>query len=87
MSDHDEAGFRGVTYRDSNAELRVQVSPLLLTYFMMDWGKVSQSPSATKCVGCGGTMMSVEPVKDKKGAVFEGLVCHGCKTLLWSRKS
>jgi len=54
---------------------------------MMDWGKVSQAPSATKCFSCGGAMMSVEPVRDKKGVVFDGIVCHKCKTLLWTRKS
>jgi len=63
------------------------VSPLFLTYFMMDRGKVSQAPSATKCFSCGGPMMSVEAVRDKKGVVFEGIVCHKCKTLLWTRKS
>lgn len=55
-------------------------------YFMMDWGKVSQGPSATKCLSCGGEMMSVEPVRDKKGLAYDGLVCHNCKTLLWTRK-
>ena len=63
------------------------VSPLFLTYFMMDWGKVTQSSSATRCISCGGPMMSVEPVRDKKGVVYDGIVCHICKTLLWSRKS
>ena len=24
--------------------------------------------------------MSVEPVRDKKGVVFDGIVCHKCKT-------
>jgi hypothetical protein len=81
-----QAGFR-VTYRDVHSGLRTAVSPLLLTYFLMDWGKVSQSPSSTTCVSCGGPMMSVEPVRDKKGVVFDGLVCHKCKTLLWSRKT
>ncbi|HUH99839.1 MAG TPA: hypothetical protein VLY65_02240 [Nitrososphaerales archaeon] len=56
------------------------------TYFMMDWEKVSQSPSTTKCLGCGGPMMDVEPMRDKKGVVFDGIVCHKCKTLLWSRR-
>jgi hypothetical protein len=56
------------------------------TYFMMDWGKVSQSPSAATCFSCGGPMMSVEAVRDKKGVVFDGIVCHKCKTLLWTRK-
>jgi uncharacterized protein with PIN domain len=57
------------------------------TYFMMNWGKVTQTPSATKCLSCGGAMMNVEPVRDKKGVVFDGIVCHKCKTLLWNRKS
>jgi len=57
------------------------------TYFMMDWGKVSQKPSTTKCMSCGGTMMSVEPIRDKKGVVFDGIACHKCKILLWSRKT
>ena len=62
------------------------ISPLFLTYFMMDWGKVSQVPSTTKCFSCGEPMMSVEAIRDKKGALFEGIVCHKCKTLLWTRK-
>jgi hypothetical protein len=53
---------------------------------MMNWAEVSQTPSSVKCLSCGGEMMSVEPVRDKKGVVFEGIVCHKCKTLLWSRK-
>jgi hypothetical protein len=56
------------------------------TYYYMDWSKVSQSPSATRCASCGRGMLEVEPVRDKKGVVFEGLVCHSCRTLLWSRK-
>lgn len=80
------AGLKKATYRDVHSGLRTNVSPLFLTYYMMDWGKVSQSPSTTKCISCGGAMMSVEPVRDKKGVVFEGIVCHSCKTLLWNRK-
>lgn len=61
-------------------------SLIYFTYFMVDWPKVSQSPSPVKCFSCGGEMMSVEPVKDKKGVVFDGIVCHKCKTVLWTRK-
>ena len=57
------------------------------TYYMMDWRNVRQEPSDTTCVSCGQKMMSVEPVKDKRGLVFEGLVCHKCKTVLWARKA
>jgi uncharacterized protein with PIN domain len=55
------------------------------TYYMMDWSKLSQEPSSTSCMSCGEKMMSVEPIIDKKGVVFEGLVCHKCKTVLWAR--
>jgi len=60
-------------------------SLIFYTYYMMKWDEVAQHLSAMKCLSCGGEMMSVEPVKDKKGVVFEGIVCHKCKTLLWSR--
>ena len=56
------------------------------TYFMMEWDKLSQQPSATKCMSCGEAMMSVEPIKDKKGVVFDGLVCHKCKVVIWGRR-
>ena len=61
-------------------------SLIFFTYYMMDWDKVSQTPSSTRCLSCGGAMMSVEPVRDKKGVVFYGIVCHKCKTVLWSKK-
>ncbi len=57
------------------------------TYYMLDWGKLFQRPSETNCLSCGEKMMTVEPVKDRKGLVFEGLVCHKCKTVLWARKA
>jgi len=57
------------------------------TYWMTDWKKVAQSPSSTTCVSCGAKMSAVEPVRDKKGLVYDGLVCHNCKTLLWARRS
>ena len=61
-------------------------SLLHTTYYMVNWDDVAQKPSKTKCMQCGGPMLLVEPVKDKKGAVFEGLVCHKDKTVLWARK-
>jgi hypothetical protein len=56
------------------------------TYHMMEWEKLSQAPSTTKCFSCGGSMMSVEPIRDKKGVVFDGLVCHKCKSVIWARR-
>ncbi len=68
-------------------EIEDSTALIFYTYHMIDWGKVSQSPSATQCLSCGGAMMCVEPVRDKKGVVYDGIVCHNCKTLLWTRKS
>jgi len=68
-------------------EIEDSAALMYFTYYMMDWGKVSQMPSETKCLSCGGAMMGVEPVRDKKGVVFDGIVCHRCKTLIWERKS
>ena len=68
-------------------EIEDSAALMYQTYFMMDWGKVAQEPSPTKCISCGGMMMAVEPARDKKGVVFDGIVCHKCKTLLWSRRT
>jgi hypothetical protein len=67
-------------------EIEDSSSLIFYTYYMMKWDEVSQSPSDVRCLSCGGAMMNVEQVRDKKGVVFEGIVCHGCKTLLWNRK-
>jgi len=67
-------------------EIDDSASLMYFTYFMVSWDKVSQEPSETRCMACGEAMMSVEPVTDKKGVVFQGLVCHKCKTVIWARK-
>jgi len=53
------------------------------TYFYLNWDTVKQTPSKAKCLICGGPMMDVEQVRDKKGLVYRGLVCHNCKNVLW----
>lgn len=53
------------------------------TYYMMDWKTVLQSSSDRRCITCGSEMKKVEPVRDKKGLVYEGLVCHNCKSIFW----
>jgi len=53
------------------------------TYYMVDWGKVEQRPSSRKCLQCGSVMKEVEPVRDSKGATYDGFVCHSCKQVLW----
>jgi hypothetical protein len=68
-------------------EIEDSASLMYFTYFMMDWATVAQTPSETRCLSCGGPMMGVEQVRDKKGVVFDGIVCHKCKTLLWTRRT
>lgn len=58
---------------------------MYMTYFMLKWDQVAQTPSDRKCLGCGGLMNRVEDVTDDKGVRYYGLVCHACKTVIWSR--
>ena len=58
---------------------------IYFTYYMMDWHKVSQTPTGARCVTCDQEMFKVE-VRDRKGLEFEGSICHHCKTILWVRK-
>jgi hypothetical protein len=68
-------------------EIDDSASLIHYTYYMMDWANVPQRPSETRCLSCGGLMMvTVDPMSDKRGAKFDGLVCHGCKTVLWARR-
>jgi hypothetical protein len=66
--------------------LKTDVSPLYLTYFMLDWDKVQQSPCDQKCAECGGAMSKTEPVVDSKGLEYEGYVCHLDKRVVWLRR-
>lgn len=59
---------------------------LFRTYYMMDWKTVGQTVSDRLCVSCGGKMKKVGPVRDKKGLVYEGLVCHKCKVVFWLKQ-
>jgi hypothetical protein len=67
-------------------EMRIDVSPYYLTYYMLDWTKVKQFKSRVDCISCGGRMNRVEPARDKKGLEYEGTVCHKCKTVLWVKR-
>ena len=60
--------------------------PIYITYFMVDWKNVAQSPSDDRCITCGGAMFLVEPITSKRGVKYEGRVCHNCKSLYWVRK-
>lgn len=61
------------------------VSPLFLTYHMMKWDRVRQSPSDQRCTECGGVMMKTEEVTDSDGRRFVGYVCHSDKRVIWLR--
>jgi hypothetical protein len=82
----DHPKFDSAVERDA-AGLKTSVSPLFLSYFMLDWTKVGQTPASPKCLQCGGAMMNAEPLRDKRGTVFDGLVCHHCKSVIWSRRT
>jgi hypothetical protein len=67
-------------------EIDDSASLMYYTYYMMHWETLSQEPSETKCLACGRAMMKIEPVIDKKGVIFDGIVCHSCKTVLWAKR-
>ena len=56
---------------------------IFMTYFMLDWSKVKQTPSEVKCADCGDPMSLGEPAIDSKGARYDGYVCHRDKRLIW----
>lgn len=66
--------------------MKSDISPMFLTYHMLDWGKLTQSPSDQKCAECGGMMTVTVPVEDPKGVTYEGYVCHKDKRVLWLKK-
>jgi hypothetical protein len=59
---------------------------ILRTYYMVDWGKVGQTPSEDTCVRCGRPMLKVEAVRDRSGMAYGGRVCHNCKVVFWLRE-
>lgn len=81
----DHPKFDSAVDRDKDG-LKTTVSPLYLSYFMLDWESIAQVPTAIKCMTCMNPMSKAEPVRDGKDASFDGLVCHRCKTVIWSRR-
>lgn len=57
------------------------------TYYMVDWKTAKQRPSEHNCMKCGGPLQWVEPVKDSRGLIYDGLVCHPCKQILWVKRA
>lgn len=63
--------------------MKSDVSPMFLTYHMMKWEEVDQTPSDQRCNQCGGAMMKTEAVTDREGRSFVGFVCHRDKQVIW----
>jgi ribosomal protein S27AE len=62
---------------------RTEVSPMHMTYFMMNWDKEKQTSSNQKCSQCGKTMNLAEQSIDYRGKEYVGYVCHTDKRLIW----
>ncbi len=58
---------------------------IYLTYFMIRWDKVKQTPSDQKCSECGNPMNKAEQAVDSKGQKYDGYVCHTDKRVIWVR--
>jgi hypothetical protein len=65
--------------------MKSSISPMFLTYYMVSWGEVKQTPSETKCTDCGRPLNRTEEFIDEKGLKYEGYVCHDDKRVTWIR--
>jgi uncharacterized protein with PIN domain len=58
---------------------------MFLTYHMVKWNDVKQTPSEQRCTDCGRPLNRTEEVVDERGARYEGYVCHADKRVTWMR--
>ncbi len=65
--------------------MKVDISPMLLTYYMVRWEEMEQHDSEQKCTLCGKTLMRTEIITDKRGSNYEGYVCHSDRQVTWVR--
>lgn len=65
--------------------MKSDISPMLLTYFMVKWNEMAQYESDQKCIECGRQLKKTERVTDSKGMSYEGYVCHADKRVTWVR--
>ncbi|MDG6955662.1 MAG: hypothetical protein JRN70_03780 [Nitrososphaerota archaeon] len=63
--------------------MKTDVSPLWLTYYMVDWSSIKQEQTEQKCTLCGRTLSKTEAVTDGRGTVFVGYVCHADRQVTW----
>ena len=66
--------------------MKTDVSPMWLTYYMVDWRTVSQEESELKCTLCGLPLMKTEIVTDGRGPGYAGYVCHADKQVTWVKE-
>jgi hypothetical protein len=65
--------------------MKSEISPMWLTYFMVNWTDIEQHDSDQKCTECGRPLRRTEYVTDSKGLSYEGFVCHADKRVTWLR--
>ena len=65
--------------------MKTGVSPMFLTYYMVNWEEVTQHDSDQRCQTCGQLLKRTEEVVDKKGTRYEGYVCHTDSQVTWVR--
>lgn len=67
--------------------MKTEVSPMWLTYHMVDWDRVEQFESDQSCTGCGKPMKRTEPFTYGEGPSYDGYVCHADKRVTWVKVS
>ena len=70
-----------------DTELKSDVSPMWLTYYMVKWEDVKQEPTDQNCTLCGGPLSRTEKVFFGKESTYEGYVCHEDKQVTWVRSA
>lgn len=68
--------------RRESAGMKTDISPMWLTYHMLDWGRLEQYDTHQACALCGRFMKKTEPVTDGRGE-YEGYVCHADRQVTW----
>jgi hypothetical protein len=72
---------------DEAGNMKTDVSPMFLTYFMVKWDEIGQRESDQKCSACGRIMMKTETFTDQTGSNYQGYVCHTDKRVTWLKVS
>ncbi|MDG6920235.1 MAG: hypothetical protein JRN44_00560 [Nitrososphaerota archaeon] len=67
--------------------MKSDVSPMWLTYHMVDWKTVSQEETELRCTLCGGRLMKTEVFTGETSQGFVGYVCHADRHVTWVKES